>query len=224
MNRTGLWSEILAPIAALLVAGTASLLRLPILLALLSLIWFGPALLRRLAVVGPLDERETEVYRVAQQVSLSVLLLLVTILPFLLVSTREGRSVESEWLDVGFLVVAIFVIRALSLMHGAVPRVAAAHLAGAGATLIAAAGLWALAAYHPGTVAAWALFAPLVCLLPHLVALKVKQLAAVLWIGGALLTAAWTVTSIPSPLEQVVTLGTLALPWTAAGLWIARAD
>jgi hypothetical protein len=222
MNRTGLWSEILAPIAALLVAGTASLLRLPVLLVFLSIIWFGPAVLRRVSVVGALDERETEAYRVAQQVSLSVLLILVTILPFLLVSVREGRTVASEWLDVGFLVVAIFMIRALVIMHRTLPRPAAAHLAGAGATFIAAAGLWTLAAYGPGPIATWVLLSPIMCVVPHLVALKWRKLAAVLWLGGAALTAAWTVTTIASPLEQVITLGTLALPWAAAGVWIAK--
>ena len=226
MNRTGLCSEILAPVGALLVAVTAALLRLPVLLVLLSIIWFTPALLRRLAIVSPLDERETEVYRVAQQVSLSALLILVTVLPYLLVSAREGTSypVRSEWLDVGFLVVAIFILRALVLMHEAVPRKSAAHIAGAGATAIAATGVWALAAYYPGSFPAWVLFAPLVCVIPHLAALKWNRLAAVLWFGGAALTALWTVTTVVSPLEQVIFLGTLVIPWGFAGYWIASVD
>jgi hypothetical protein len=223
MNRTGLWTEILAPAGALLVAMTAALLRLPALLVLLSLIWFGPTLFRQLAVVGPLDERETEVYRVAQQLSLSVLLVLVTVLPFLLVSAREDSShpVTSEWLDVGFLVVAIFVLRALVLMHWAVPRTAAAHVAGGGATFIAATATWAIAAYYPGAFPAWVLFAPFILVVPHLVALKWKRVAAVLWFGGAALTALWSVTTVESPLEQVIFLGTLVLPWLFAGYWIA---
>jgi hypothetical protein len=179
-----------------------------------------------MAVVGPLDERETEVYRLAQQVSLSVLLALVTVLPFLLVSARADSShpVRSEWLDVGFLVAAIFVLRTLVLMHRAVPRAAAAHLAGAGATLIGASGIWAIALYSPGTIPTWFLLSPLACLLPHLAALKWRRLAAALWFGGAGLTALWTLTTVVSPLEQVICLGILVLPWTSAGFWIASVD
>ena len=46
MSRSGLWSEISAPLAALAVAFGAAILHLPALLVMMSLVWFGPALLR----------------------------------------------------------------------------------------------------------------------------------------------------------------------------------
>jgi hypothetical protein len=143
MSRSGLWSEISAPLVALAVAFGAAILHLPALLVVMSLVWFGPALLRLSGALEPLDERETEVARVAQQVSLSVLLFLVTVLPFLLTvgDTRDAPSLRSEWLDVGFLVTVIFYLRAAVVLHYTVPRTLAAHVAGLTATLTATLGI-----------------------------------------------------------------------------------
>ncbi|UCG84868.1 MAG: hypothetical protein JSW71_13035 [Gemmatimonadota bacterium] len=226
MNRAGLWSEILAPAGALLVAMTASTLRMPVLLAALTLLWFSPALLRHYSLVAPLDERETAVYRLAQRVSLSVLLVLVTVLPYLLVSARDDTShpLQSEWLDVGFLVVAIFYLRTAVVLHRTVPRTVAAHLAGAGATLVTIIGFAGAALQFPERIPIWARFAPLLCFLPHVAALKWRRLASVLWLGGAILTAFWTLTTITSRLEQVISFGILVLPWTLAAYWIASGE
>ena len=224
MSRSGLWSEISAPLVALAIAFGAAILHLPALLVLMSLVWFGPVLLRRAGALDPLDERETEVNRVAQQVSLSVLLVLVTLLPFLLTvgDTRDAPSLRSEWLDVGFLVVVIFYLRAAVMLHYTVPRAVAAHTAGLAATLTATMGILGNAWFYPGNLPTVFLIVPVICLLPHVAALLWKPLAAALWIAGAAMTTL-AVIGIPSPLEVVCAIGLLVIPWVLAGYWIFSA-
>ncbi len=224
MSRSGLWSEISAPLVALAVAFGAAILHLPALLVVMSLVWFGPALLRLAGALDPLDERETEVNRVAQQASLSVLLVLVTVLPFLLKvgDTRDAPSLRSEWLDVGFLVTVIFYLRAAVMLHYTVPRTVAAHVAGFAATLTATLGILGNAWFYPGNLPTIFFFVPLICVLPHAAALLWKPLAAAMWAGGAGMTAL-VVLGIPSPLEMVCALGLLVLPWLLAAYWIFSA-
>lgn len=224
MSRSGLWSEIYAPVLALLIALGTAILHFPSLLVTLSLVWFGPALLRGAGAFEPLDEREVEVSRVAQQISLSVLLVLITVLPFLLTvgDTRDAPSLRSEWLDVGFLVVVIFYLRAAVMLHYAVPRTMAAHLAGFAATLVATLGILGQVWFFPGEVPTILFFGPLVCLLPHAAALFWKPLAAAMWGAGAAMTALMAL-GIPSRLEVVCFFGLLVLPWTLAAYWIFSA-
>lgn len=226
MSRTGLWTEILAPAGALLVAVVAAALQQPAALVALAVIWFAPALLRRVGSLPPLDEREEETDRLAQQISLSTLLVAVTVLPYLL-SFESGevvRTLALEWLDVGFLVVAIFYVRAGVMLHRTVPRAWAAQLGSLGACAIAAIGIWGAAIIFPGRVPPWFLAAPLACLFPNLVALKWRRLAGVMWLGGAALTALWSVTAPDSLLEKIICLLMLALPWAVAGYWSFSAD
>lgn len=220
MSSSGLWAEISAPVAALLVAMGAAIAHLPAAVGLLSLVWFGPALMRRAGILDPLDERETEVSRIAQQISLFVLLVLVTVLPFLLTvgDTRDAPSLRSEWLDVGFLVVVIFYLRAAVMLHYTVPRSLAAHLSGLAATLTAASGVLAYALFYPGQLPAIFFLVLPLCVLPHIAALVWKPLAALLWAGGAGLTAL-VVVGIESPLEAVIAAGLLVLPWALAAYW-----
>ena len=224
MSRSGLWSEISAPLVALAVAFGAAILHLPALLVVMSLVWFGPALLRLAGALEPLDERETEVARVAQQVSLSILLVLVTILPFLLTvgDTRDAPSLRSEWLDVGFLVTVIFYVRAAVVMHYTVPRTLAAHVAGLAATLTATLGILGNAWFYPGNLPAIFFIVPVICLLPHAAAWVWKPLASLLWAGGACLTTL-VILGIPSPLELVCATGLLVVPWLLAAYWIFSA-
>ena len=224
MSRSGLWSEISAPLVALAVAFGAAILHLPALLVVMSLVWFGPALLRRAGALDPLDERETEVARIAQQVSLSVLLVLVTVLPFLLTvgDTRDAPSLRSEWLDVGFVVVVIFYLRAAVMMHYAIPRTLAAHVAGLAATLTAAFFVIASALIVPGQLPAIFFFVLPICLLPHAAAFISRPLAAALWAGGTAL-AAMVVIGIDSPVEIVAAAGLLVVPWALAAYWIFTA-
>lgn len=224
MSRSGLWSEISAPLVALAVAFVAAILRLPAVLVVMSLVWFGPSLLRRVGALDPLDERETEVSRVAQQISLSVMLVLVTILPFLLTvgDTRNAPSLRSEWLDVGFLVVVIFYLRGAVMLHYAVPRALAAHAAGIAATLMATIGILGNAWLYPGNLPAIFFIVPLICLLPHAAALLWKPLAAAMWAGGAAMTML-VVFGIDSPLEMVCAVGLLVVPWLLAAYWVFSA-
>jgi hypothetical protein len=208
-------------VAALVVAFAAAIMHLPAALVLLSLVWFGPALLRRTGAMEPLDERETEVNRVAQQISLSVLLVLVTVLPFLLTvgDTRDAPSLRSEWLDVGFLVVVIFYLRAAVMLNYTVPRAVAAHTAGLAATLTAALGVMGNALFYPGQLPPIFFFVLPLCLLPHAAAFVWKPLAALLWAGGAGFTAL-VIAGLDSPLEVVVAAGLLVVPWALAAYWI----
>ena len=224
MSRSGLWSEISAPLVALAVAFGAAILHLPALLVAMSLVWFGPALLRRAGALDPLDEREAEVNRVAQQISLSVLLVLVTVLPFLLTvgDTRDAPSLRSEWLDVGFLVAVIFYLRAAVMLHYTVPRALAAHLAGFAATLVATLGILGNVLFYPGQIPRIFFIVPLICLLPHAAALLWKPLAAAMWAAGACLTTL-VILGIPSPLELVCATGLLVVPWLLAAYWIFSA-
>jgi hypothetical protein len=203
------------------VAFAAAILHLPAALVLLSLVWFGPAILRRSGAMEPLDERETEVDRIAQQVSLSVLLVLVTVLPFLLTvgDTRDAPSLRSEWLDVGFLVVVIFYLRAAVMLNYTVPRAVAAHTAGLAATLTATMLVLGNALFSPGQLPAIFFFVLPLCLLPHVAVFVWKPLAALLWAGGAVLTAL-VIVGIDSPLEMVIAAGLLVVPWSLAGYWI----
>jgi hypothetical protein len=150
-----------------------------------------------------------------------VLLILVTVLPFLLTvgDTRDAPSLRSEWLDVGFLVVVIFYLRAAVMLHYTVPRSVAAHTAGWAATLTAAMGVLGYAAFFPGRLPAVFFWVLPLCLLPHAAVWIHERLAALLWALGAGLTALVAL-GIDSPLEMVTAAGLLVLPWALASYWI----
>lgn len=225
MGRRELWLELASPFAACLVAVAAALLAMPAVLSLLSAIWFAPAVLRRLGVWSRLDEREGRRTFAAQHSALSVLLVLATLLPLL--SSLGGRSVldeiRTQGLDLGFLLVAIVFLRAAVFAIGTLPRHTAAHHAGAFATFVGAILIAGNAWMFPEKLPLWFVASPLICLLPHAVAMLSPRIAGVLWLGGAAVTVGCTLalTGSIAAVEQVCVLALMAVPWTIAALWSA---
>jgi len=212
--RLSLVTEMLAPAAALAVIVAAARLDSPALLLALAAVWFAPALGRRW-LGSPLDERESAALRHAEVSALRLLLVAAAALPVLLRSGGASTLVQ-EWVDLGFLLLAVFVARATLLAALTLSSAAAAQTVASSAVLVGAA--LTLGRSWPTGAAPLALVG--LSLLPQLLAKPWPRVAALMWSGGALLAAAHALGAGFAPLEVLLLLALLSGPWGVAG-WLA---
>lgn len=215
--RLPLIPEMVAPAVALAVVLAATLAAWPAMLLALPLVWFGPTLLRGW-LRTPLDERESSALARAEGGALRLLLVAAAALPWLL-SVGGAATLIEESADLGFLLLAVFVARAVLLAAATMAPLAAAQAAGSFAFVVAAVLLLGRS-WPAGLLPVLAL---IVALLPHLLARPWPSLAAWLWGAGALLATANALTAGFAPIEVVLLLALLAGPWATAGLLASQA-
>lgn len=214
--RAPLLTELLTPAAALLLVVAAAVSRQPATFLGLPLLWFAPAAARAL-MRRSLDEREAAAVRAAETVALRALLVGAASLPWLL-SAGGAATLQRESSDLGFLLLIVFVIRALAIARTTLPTVVAAHMAGACAVAVAA--TLVLGRFSPVPVVLAGLLA--LTLVPHGVAVRWPMPAAVLWCAGGLAATAYGLGGGFAPLEAILLAALLAGPWLVAGAWAAR--
>ena len=226
MMLTARLLELVAPLIAFSVVMAAALVAQPPLIALLAVVWFLPWVPGWLAPrTGVLDEREVTIQRRAERTALRLLLLFVCAIPLLPGASATGalRLIRSEWVDAALLLTAVFFVRALSFAGSALGARAAMHYAGGLAAMISLGWTVGSIALRPSFGAPVLLFA-MPAVAPHLIALRWRPIAGTLWGTGAGLVAVYSIGSGMVPIEVVVALALLALPWAAAGWWSLRPD
>lgn len=227
MSVRALQIELSVPLLGLTLLLAVTALASPPLLLALPIVWFLPAALRALGWPGPLDEREAVHCRTARELALSALLVLVCALPAMLAGGGDSLlgTLRTEWSDMGFLVLLVFLVRALVVGHHTLARSAAAHLAGGFATAWAFSWGVGLVLAYPDRMPAWIALLPLAALLPHaLLAAGGPRLASLLWTAGAAIAAAYVLTAGFTAIEAVLGLGLLSVPWAAAAGWSWTAE